>query len=233
MDTLRAWIQPQHLEMRMLRRYQARYASQSGPYVVLDEFVPEPLAQEAGRFLIEEASYRASFGLREVKGEVTQKDWQDADEEKRFFRFQVLDEKQWQDGLSPRARSYLSLRTAFGGRRFVQYVATLTGLTLVHETEVGTHRMQSGDYLKEHRDLGNHRRVTFLLYLTPGWSEQLGGTLNLIDSDEVETCIVPKFNRLVLFDAVANQGHYVTPIQDSAGGQSRVSLGGWLHDGRD
>ena len=230
MDSLRSWIQSRHLDLRMLREYRAQFNSRSGPYVVLEDFLPNPLARDVSRFLIEQAAYRPSFGLHRTHGECRERDWLAAEEENRFYRYQVLEEKQWGGRPSAEARSYLSLRAAFGERRFTDFAAALTGLPLGRDTEVGTHCMRSGDFLKAHRDLGNHRRLTFLLYLCPGWSEEFGGALYLIDGDEAETCIVPRYNHLVLFDAVANQGHYVAPVEAAAGDRPRVSVGGWLHD---
>ncbi len=229
MNSLQSWIRPRHLEAEMLREYRARFYSRRGPFVVLEDFLPDSLARDVSRFLIEEAAYRPSFGLCNTAGECTERDWLAAEKEKRFYRYQVLEEKQWSGRPSAAARSYVNLRMAFGTRPFASFAAALTGLPLFYDTEVGTHCMGSGDFLKEHRDVGNQRRLTFLLYLSTGWRQDFGGTLHLIDGDKAETCIVPKYNLLLLFDAVANQGHYVAPVKAAAGDLLRVSVGGWIH----
>lgn len=232
MNSLRSWIRTRHLEAQRLREYRAQFNSRKGPYIVLEDFLPDPLARDISRFLVEEAAYRPCFGLLGGSGECTEAEFLAAEEEKQFFRFQVLEEKQWGGELSAPAQSYAGLRKAFGERGFAAYAAALTGLTLGLDTEVGTHCLRSGDYLKTHRDLGRRRRIAFLLYLSPGWRKEFGGTLHLIDPDQAETCIVPKYNHLLLFDTVANQGHYVAPVESAAGDSIRVSIGGWLHDAR-
>lgn len=229
-DWLHQWIHPRHLDAGRMQRYRQHFTAQAGPYVVLGDFLRDEVAETVAGFLVAEASYRQSRGLYFAEAECSDEEWAQAEARQRFFSYRVLAEEQWRSEVSSRATAYLALRQAFAERRFADYFSTVTGLPFGDDTEVGTHGMQRGDFLKMHRDLGHNRRLAFLLYLSPGWQEAWGGALHLIDDQGGETPLVPAYNRLVLFDVIANKGHFVTEVTAAAGERSRLSLGGWLHN---
>lgn len=72
----------------------------------------------------------------------------------------------------------------------------------------GFNLIKRGGHLDVHVD-GNwhdtmqvHRRLNLILYLNPNWQEAWGGHLNLYDADgvNVEATIIPRGNRLLLFE---------------------------------
>jgi Rps23 Pro-64 3,4-dihydroxylase Tpa1-like proline 4-hydroxylase len=71
----------------------------------------------------------------------------------------------------------------------------------------GLHQIVRGGFLKVHADFNWHpklkldRRLNLLVYLNKGWKEDYGGHLELWDRDlkRAENCILPVFNRTVVF----------------------------------
>ena len=62
-----------------------------------------------------------------------------------------------------------------------------------------------------HQENGLHKRLSVILYLNKTWSEELGGCLELWD-DEMTHCvhkILPKYNRLVIFECTEYSYHGV------------------------
>lgn len=228
-DWLRTWVRPSHLEPQAMADYGRRFNAQPAPFLVIDHFLPDALAEQVSQFLAVEAKFRRSIGLYTAFGECTLEAWEAATEEQRFFSFRVLDESQWGDTLTPAASAYVRLRKAFGEPQFADYFAKMTGLTLGYETEVGTHGLLPGDFLKTHCDSGHNRMLAFLIYLTPGWRTEYGGALHLFDRDGVESPIEPLYNRLAIFDVIANRDHYVAQVT-APEGCNRLSLGGWFHN---
>lgn len=86
-------------------------------------------------------------------------------------------------------------------------VADLEGATLGG----GLHQTGPGGHLNHHVDFtehdGRYRRVNVLLYLNDGWSLNDGGTLELLTPTSLVSEIVPRANRLVVFDCGDNFFH--------------------------
>jgi Rps23 Pro-64 3,4-dihydroxylase Tpa1-like proline 4-hydroxylase len=77
-----------------------------------------------------------------------------------------------------------------------------------------------------HTDDSENRSYTFVIYLTPDWKPDYGGTLVVVAKDGVEHRIEAEYNSLACFDASA--GHYVATINDAAGERARLTIGGWF-----
>jgi hypothetical protein len=103
---------------------------------------------------------------------------------------------------------------------FLSFLEQLTGVTGLmgdpHCVEGGPHQTWTGGFLKIHADTPTHptlclqRRVNVILYLNRDWSPAWGGELELWDA-AMTRCgsrVEPRFNRLVVFDALGtNHGH--------------------------
>lgn len=109
---------------------------------------------------------------------------------------------------------------AFAEERFVRFLEGLTAFDGLHADDVldggGLHRSLRGGFLNVHADFTAHhsrrrwrRRVNLLLYLTPDWSPEWGGSLQLWDR-EVTRCVTevaPIANRLLLFTTDEHSFH--------------------------
>lgn len=88
------------------------------------------------------------------------------------------------------------------------------------------------DFLLCHDDNLEDRRIAFILYLSKSWTEEDGGALDLIDTDEnglprnVVKSLIPEYNSLVFFEVVHNSYHQVAEVTSD---KSRWSINGWFH----
>jgi Rps23 Pro-64 3,4-dihydroxylase Tpa1-like proline 4-hydroxylase len=131
--------------------------------------------------------------------------------------------------------------TELVGQEFTSYLRYVTGQPeLVADFGLhggGMHLHEAGDYLNVHLDYDVHpkmdmkRKLNIIIYLNPNWQDSWGGNLGLWSHDdetnqpkELESSIVPVFNRAVLFDTTQNSWHGVTEGIFCPEGQYRKSL---------
>lgn len=106
------------------------------------------------------------------------------------------------------------------GRQFLLFLEALSGIDclLADPYFIGGGAMATGrgQFLKIHADfnwhhkLQMHRRLNFLLYLTPNWQEEWGGHLELWPKDMNRSGmqrVEPKFNRAVIFEVTDDSNH--------------------------
>lgn len=106
---------------------------------------------------------------------------------------------------------------------FVAQLEALTGCRLYPDFGLhggGIHSHTRGGNLNVHKDYSLHpklrleRRINLIVYLTPGWDSDWGGSLELWDHDVAQDkpglmkrAIAPEFNRAVLFDTTCQSWH--------------------------
>lgn len=80
--------------------------------------------------------------------------------------------------------------------------------------------MQRGDFLNPHIDNSHdgerklYRTVNVLYYVTPGWKEDYGGSLELWDDAVKRATVIPTlFNRLVVMETNRRSWHSVSPVR--------------------
>lgn len=115
---------------------------------------------------------------------------------------------------------------AFQDPAVVAEVAAITGLRgLEPDSELyagGISAMGRGAYLRPHLDNSHdrtrerYRAINLLYYVTPGWSEQAGGALQLWDQgpDGEPRTIPSLFNRLVLMATDRHSWHSVNEVHE-------------------
>ena len=162
------------------------------PHVFIDNFLPDEIAH----------------GLYE--------DFPDPDDSCRLHRNQNTS-RHFQDDTSVFKANLRLFSLAISSKEFMLFLEKLTGIDCLISDPylIGGGAMMSGkgDFLNIHQDfnwhhkLQLHRRVNALFYLTPDWEEEYGGELELWDDSKPIKKIIPKFNRLVVFNtADANHG---------------------------
>lgn len=110
----------------------------------------------------------------------------------------------------------------------LSFLASVTGMEDIVFADAQATRYRPGDFLTRHDDnvAGKHRRLAYVLGLTPEWKAEWGGLLLFCSPDgEVVDTIVPRFNGLSLFSVP--QAHSVSYVAPSAP-HARTSLTGWL-----
>ena len=84
---------------------------------------------------------------------------------------------------------------------------------------------QPGTYYKKHIDqfaAAKERKISFVYYLNPNWTDEMGGQLNLYTpQDTLIRCVSPNGNRFICFNS--ELPHEVAPTH-----QTRYSITGWM-----
>lgn len=228
-DTLKGWVQSQHLTTDAVRAYGERYRGTPARMVVLDDFLLAPLAERLAAFLEREVDFRTTYGVYPGT-KVSEAEWEAASERDRFFRYGQLHQIGEEFRLSPNALTYVRFRKEFLDESFAEYFGSITGLGLSPTDDLSLHRMTGGDFLRSHSDVLGNRRLAFILHFSRDWRPELGGTLNMTDESGHTQAVDAGFNRIVLFDVKAGTQHDVSAISSSAGDRARLSIGGWFRE---
>jgi hypothetical protein len=188
-------------------------AARPFPHLVIDDFLPDPVA---ARVLDE---FPASDSTR----------WSRYDKSVYSKKLAANGEEQ----LGPFVYSVLRAMNSPPLLGFLETLTQIPGLIPDPYLEGGgLHQILPGGYLKIHADFNVHsrlnldRRINLLLYLNRDWREEYGGHLELWDRD-MRSCgarVLPVFNRAVVFSTtdVSFHGH-PTPLSCPEG-VSRKSM---------
>ncbi len=231
MSALTWLVEQDHLTDDAVRGYRSSFESSRARFVVLDDFLKPEVAERLSSFLDAEALYETEHGLYGVEDRrVDEPEWTGATADERFFRFSKLVGMDPRHQMGQNALTYLRFRSAFqsdaGLRGFFE---AITGMALDASDDFGSHCMVAGDFLKPHDDDNHNRALALVLYLSPDWTPDYGGTLKIIEPGGGELTVEATYNSLVAFDTRADTQHYVVPISDRAGTRKRLTIGGWYH----
>lgn len=230
-SALASLIQSQHLTDGATRSYRSAFESHPARFVVLEEFLVPEIAGRLSEFLRSEGEFQTEFGLYSAEDQpISEAEWNSAPEQDRFFRFSKLVGTPAEFRLSDNALTYLRLRTVFHKDESLRsFFEDVTGIDLAMSDDFGSHSMAVGDFLKSHDDDNRNRRLALVLYLSPDWTRDLGGSLHIVDPSGEESVVPATYNSLVAFDTKAGTTHCVAPIAEAAGDEKRATIGGWYH----
>jgi Rps23 Pro-64 3,4-dihydroxylase Tpa1-like proline 4-hydroxylase len=229
MRALESWIQSQHLSDRTLKNYHKAFTSHPSRLVVIKDFLQPRVAERLSRFLAEEAIFHTEYGVYSSDSGIAETEFLTAIESNRFFRLSKLTGVNPKFAMSPNAITYLQFRQSFQRPEFKFFFEEISGMSLGWSDDFGAHKMCDGDFLKPHSDDNRNRRLALVIYLSPDWERQFGGSLHVINQSGQDTEIVPDFNSMVAFDVLGAEQHYVKPITKGV----RLSIGGWYHKSKD
>ncbi|HXA27463.1 MAG TPA: 2OG-Fe(II) oxygenase [Candidatus Angelobacter sp.] len=196
----RTAIEPFFFDTETLQELAARHAgayrtASPFPHVVIDDFLPEDVAQ---RVLDEFPS----------PDDLDWYQYGNARERKLMASHETL--------MGPLTRQVLGQLNAVTVIGFLERLTGVDGLVPdPHLLGGGMHQIQRGGFLKVHADFNRHhklnldRRLNLLLYLNRDWHEEYGGHLELWDP-EMQRCvqrIAPVFNRCVVFSTTSWSYH--------------------------
>nr|WP_298899321.1 2OG-Fe(II) oxygenase [uncultured Altererythrobacter sp.] len=194
----------------------AKYTSaQPFPYIVIDDFLPDDIAQ----LCLEEFASIRLHGAESGDG---------------FDRPQERAKRQFEpEQLSAPVRQMFH---AFNSRPFIRVLENITGIEgLIPDPDFlggGLHEISTGGHLSVHADFNYHkrlnleRRINLLIYLNKDWRADYGGQLELWSKDmaQCEQSVVPTFNRAVMFNTTSTSNHGNPQPISHPSGQSRKSI---------
>lgn len=165
------------------------------PHIVIDDFLPENLAQA----MVDEFPPLASMTVKNATSTSRNKG-------------QSRHEEDW----GPKT---LDIVRSLNSRPFLEGISVLTGIDdLLNDPYLdggGLHQIGDGGFLKIHADFNRHmktgidRRINLLFYLNKDWPAAFGGQLELWDHT-MSRCIrrvEPTFNRCVIFSTTSWSYH--------------------------
>jgi Rps23 Pro-64 3,4-dihydroxylase Tpa1-like proline 4-hydroxylase len=177
------------------KEFHSRYAAaQPFPHIVLDDFLPEQLADICVTDFPQRAASRAGYARSQ---------------ENLKFEFKP-------ESLSPSLRS---LFYSFNSAPFIGFLEDLTGISgLIPDPYFGgggLHEVANGGHLNIHADFNHHtvlnleRRINVLIYLNRDWKEEYGGSFEIWDRTMSQRClrVTPIFNRCVVFNTSSTSFH--------------------------
>lgn len=134
--------------------------------------------------------------------------------------------------ISTVSSQYLKLLYETFQTEMVSWMSKNTNIELNGHVSMSSACYTDTDFLLCHDDNLEDRRIAFILYLSQSWTEEDGGALDLIDTDEnglprnVVKSLIPEYNSLVFFEVVHNSYHQVAEVTSE---KSRWSINGWFH----
>ncbi len=118
--------------------------------------------------------------------------------------------------------------TFMNSQPVLDILRTVTGDPSITYADAQATAYGKGHFLTKHDDnvTGKHRRVAYVLNLTPNWNPDWGGLLQFLDNDgHITEAYAPKYNALNLF--IVPQAHSVSYVTPFAKGK-RYAVTGWL-----
>lgn len=120
--------------------------------------------------------------------------------------------------------------------KMLPWMREITGLSL-NRVSASCSMYNYGDYLLVHDDLLSDRKIAFVFYLSPWfieWTEQMGGALELFETDwrnqpkyPVVEKFLPRNNQFVFFQVCEKSFHQVGEVTNSV--YPRLTINGWFH----
>ncbi len=206
-------------------------------------FLTNNSAQRLHHYMVQNENWHLLFNVNDLTYDLTRAQFNDVAPDKRQSlmqgvevrardKFQYLFESmKVPDDMAERLKQK-SLLTDFhsflNSPLVFDFLRTVTGDAEVCYADAQATAYSAGHFLTRHDDnvAGKHRRVAYVLNLTPEWNPDWGGLLQFFDADgHISEAYAPKFNALNLF--VVPQAHSVSFVAPFVS-KKRLSITGWL-----
>ena len=123
------------------------------------------------------------------------------------------------------------LREDLGDNFWRKAVSKAFKVKKLNKIDMGAYVYGIGDFLLPHDDQVEGRIIAYSLHLTPEITEEMGGTLDLFESDssgksKMVDSILPEYNSLIMFEVSDHSWHQVREILTDI---QRLTVTGWFH----
>ncbi|XP_065184155.1 prolyl 3-hydroxylase OGFOD1-like [Sycon ciliatum] len=119
------------------------------------------------------------------------------------------------------------------GTKVLNFLRQVTGIELSDRVDATCSKYEDGDTLLCHDDELEGRRIAFIYYLVPEWTDTDGGCLDLFSVDEhgqpdqIVESIVPQPNMFNFFPVTLDSFHQVAEVRSAS--RTRLSISGWFY----
>lgn len=232
-EFLQSWIQPQCLTDEAIQKARDSFQNHPAHIARISSFLHEDMAAKLAALLGDEVDYtRIRHLYSQDNRNVSEDEFVAASEDDRLGQFAHMSQLKPKEGVKPGLNLlfYMKFQKFFFDARFAQYMRLVTGLDLVAPTTFVVNTLSVGDFIASHNDVHrdrHHRRIAFILYLTPGWKPEFGGALHTTGHGGDESVFEVEYNSFAFFDVMGHRTHEVKPVLEAAAPRRRTSFNGW------
>ncbi|MDD5058027.1 MAG: 2OG-Fe(II) oxygenase family protein [Sideroxydans sp.] len=224
---LAKWINPQHLQTGAVLACHQSLESHPLSLVVLDDFLLPGVADRISNFLKQEAEYKRVFQNRS-KEYLNEQQWNVLPKSEQFYRFLTLKRVKPSCLMSQNWLTFLAFSEIFKTPAYFSLMEAVSGMKFSDAKPAGIHGHEVNDVLDWHADAGRNKDFCGVLYLSPDWTCEDGGELEIRCKSENNFLLTPVFNRLVLFKTTNQAVHRVRPHAPSAANKVRYCHVCWF-----
>ena len=229
LSELNVFVNEEHLSGSWIHAYQERYQDHPLNVIQIRNFLKPDIADQVAKYLANEAFYGTVYGLYSRKPhQVTENEWHDAHDEDRMFVYDMIDHNSQSFSITSASINYLKLRKLLDTDVFRAFAAQICNTPFNRTNVAVTHKFSRGQFLRRHNDKSGNRKSAYILYLTPDWQPDYGGSLHMVGKSGEEARFQPEFNSLIMFDVHTHDHHEIEPLKHLPDGVARYTLGGWF-----
>ncbi|MEK6903797.1 MAG: 2OG-Fe(II) oxygenase family protein [Nanoarchaeota archaeon] len=201
------WLQQKYFEKEtLIRLFHIFSAQQPFPHLVLQHFLQHNQAE-----LLRDALLQKTFTTKESD---------------------LFSLHQTGDLHGSKNHAILGFIQFFESPAFHAFLNKITGMTFASRIDVSGSAYAPTNYLLAHNDLVEKRALAFNYYLTPNFTENDGGELQLFSThnqipQHIAQSYPAAFNTLIIFAVSADSFHQVAEV---VGDKERLALSGWFHE---
>ncbi|WP_341365920.1 2OG-Fe(II) oxygenase family protein [Yoonia sp. BS5-3] len=221
------WISSEHTGLEERNYYRQVFAN--GDHLPLR--IPNVLRSDKvdilNDFFEHDAIWAESDLALRGKGFVSRQEWEEASESERLSAIKSLDSEQIENFGPSRDIFFEFINAIKFDRSIYDWFVDVSGLPLVPVPSISAKAMGANDFLGPHNDRTENRRLAYIFYFSRDWQAKFGGSLEF-RSGEKTSSLACEHNSLVIFDVLADQIHWISPVHEIAKSRLRYTVGGWF-----
>jgi len=212
-NLLVSWVEATITDNDVVRLRALQKNPEQAQMLAVRNFLPPGSALELATALNRKIAWSRCLIVSSASGvlsQVSEEEWSSVSCSHRFSRFDV---GKLEPDSNPPGRSLISGFFVFVmSTRFLEWINRVTGFQVRELVEWRISQYQPGDFIVEHRDSTDGRRLRLNLYLDPDWTDGDGGILYFRNSVGEITAVPPSFNTIALSPININCVHWVSPF---------------------
>lgn len=226
---LARWLNTKHLDDSSIAAQRAALLNGPRPVLIMDDWLNADVFDGLYNGLVNVIDVRPKYRLSREQHEVDEKDWRQADQDKRLYHhLGGLGCLPGQE-MSPMYLRQIAWLALLKSSAMHQYLARIFDLQ-VNDVEVLIKAADPNEdhHLSWHDDCWPGRQVCCVVYMNPRWVAERGGELQWRTEEGVISSIEPLPNRAVFFVPDPDHAHQVTPLNAAFSSELRWTYSIWF-----